>query len=93
LWFVGSPEKQAESRGDGTEFRRRPEGQVDLQGVIQQEHPIKRDTPGHIDVMDGSMLPVHTVGPVSEHLAEFGVSGNAQCEINVRPPIFRTDDG
>ena len=46
---------------------------------------------GHIQVMDGSMLAVHPVGPVGHHLRAVGVSGKAQGEIDVRPPILATE--
>jgi hypothetical protein len=91
--LVGGSVHKSKGRGDGAELRRGPEGKVDLQGIGEQEDPIKGDAPGHIHVMDGSMLVVHAIGPVGQHLSEIGISSNAPGQINIRPLILTTDRG
>ncbi len=47
----------------------------------------------HIQVMDGTMLAIHHLGPVGDHLRTVGVGGEAQGEIDVRPPVLATERG
>jgi len=80
---AGGSEEQAEVRADGAELPRRPEGDIDLQRAGQQEDPIDDLAAVHVEVMDGSMVLVHPIGPVRDRLRAVARRRQRQGEIDV----------
>lgn len=87
--FRGGSKQQAEAWAESAELRRRTERDVDLERAEEKEDPIEGLGMAHIQVMDGTMLAIHHLGPVGDHLRTVGVGGEAQGEIDVRPRSSR----
>jgi hypothetical protein len=86
--LTGRPEQQTKGGSDGTEFRRRPEGDVDLQGLGEQEDSKEGVAAVHVHVMNRPPLAVHPTGPVSNDLREIRPTSNAQRKVDIGPAVF-----
>ena len=67
------PEQEAKRRTRRGEGPRRPEREVDLEGVRQEEDPVKRWAGPHVDVMGNVVIGVHALRPVARDRPGFEV--------------------
>src|SRR5262249_16770483 len=86
--LAGRPEQQPKVGSGRTEVRRRPEGNIDLQGIGEQENTKEGITAVHVHMVDRPPIAVHLTGPISDHLPEVGPTGNAQSKADVGPAVF-----
>jgi hypothetical protein len=77
---------------DGPEVGRRPEREVDLQRVLEQEDAKERRAAPDVDVRDRAVIAVHPARPVADDVCDDNAVGNAQGEVDVGPAV-RSADG
>ena len=61
---VRLPEQEAKRRARRGKGPRRPEREVDLEGILQEEDPVERRARPYVEVVDSIMIGVHVRRPV-----------------------------
>jgi hypothetical protein len=60
-------EEEAEPGPGGGELIGGPEGEVELQGALEQEDPVEDPPQPHVEVVDGGVRVVDQRGPLGDH--------------------------
>ena len=86
--FVGCSEQKAERWRERSEFRGSHECEIHLQRARQQKDAIRPQARLDIQVVRRPMPVVHLPRPVGENAGQVGISGDGECEIDIRPAVF-----
>ena len=89
--FVGVAVEELESWGEGAEFLGRDEGEIDLEGVFEEEDAVEPGAELEVEVAEGGVVCVHGFGPVVEDGIEGG--GVGEGEVDVGPLVFGVGGG
>ncbi len=89
--FSRKPEDHAEFWTRRTKFAAGPEGEIDLQAVIEQKNPVQDVATPDVAAGYRLVVAIHTQGPVSKHLIHVSIGRQRQREVNVRPAILEPD--
>ena len=81
-------EHKAEGWRQCSEFRRRSEGEIDLQSAREQKYSIYPRSGSDVQMMQSQMPIVHVSGPIEEDIWHFACVPDAKGEIYIRPSIF-----
>ena len=86
--FLRLPEHEPEGRRQRPEFARGHESEIHLQSGLQKKYAVDPCPRTDVNMMQGAMLTVHVRRPVGQHFLQLDGIPDAECKIDVRPPVF-----
>ena len=86
--LVCLPEYKPKGGSQGLEFRRRHEGEINLQSAREEKYTVHPSTGLDVEMMQYKMPIVHIRGPITEEIRQVGGIADAKGEIYVGPGIL-----
>jgi hypothetical protein len=84
-------EQQPESRPGGTELSRRRHREVELQPILQQQHPVRGRPALEVDKPHRVELVDQRARPVVQHIRDLNLVGDTEGEVHVGEAIAGVD--